>query len=553
MKFVSGGGGIVDDEVTPLTYFLGFILQPGTKDKPPLLLVGTQEHRLDPNTKYQIVEPKPEIVKQIDPRWHWHSTFETNAGLAVALQCKARGWNDLARELWAVSIKQSSGHLYGAFFQRVNLPYRSAVTYLAWAHYANELTKPDTDRAKIAKQIKSIFASEMTLNTPDNRALLGSLEAALVPSKAKPGTVKRMIDDLTEMTNAGLRYDESESRFSRLSHMGFAAIPGLIEHLDDTRLTRCVSPGFNNFPPHHLRVEELVSGILQQLAGEEVGRNWLERLQGRAVDKAIAKGWWEKAQKVGEEGYFLANVLPKGEKREFPSTLMLEIITKKYPQHLSKLYKTILDERPKMVSWPVAEAVAKSSLLNEKKLELFLYASRRKSPEHRRFGLAQLQKLDSQQFLKILLADLEALPRTPKESYWNCPEAAYAYLVMLTDDPRAWGLLEKVAKRSDVGLRMEIMNPMDYTSVGDRQRKQRLNFLAAFLDDPEAPDYAANPEKFSGPHAGFTFKRLEVRNLAAMKIASILRMPDDPDSKWKPQQWEKLRSKVKKAMEIGSK
>jgi hypothetical protein len=58
----------------------------------------------------------------------------------------------------------------------------------------------------------------------------------------------------------------------------------------------------------------------------------------------------------------------------------------------------------------------------------------------------------------------------------------------------------------------------------------------------------SNPEMFSGPHAGFTFRRLAVRDLAAMEIASILGMPDHPDRDWTPQQWEGLRDKVREAL-----
>jgi hypothetical protein len=115
---------------------------------------------------------------------------------------------------------------------------------------------------------------------------------------------------------------------------------------------------------------------------------------------------------------------------------------------------------------------------------------------------------------------------------------------MATDDARAWKTLEKVAKKSDVGLRMEFMNHMASSNIGDRQRKQRLEFLAAFLDDAEAPVVETNPKMFEGPHAGFTFRRLAVRDLAAMTIASILGMPDVPDRNWTPEQWKKLRTQV---------
>ena len=124
---------------------------------------------------------------------------------------------------------------------------------------------------------------------------------------------------------------------------------------------------------------------------------------------------------MGEEAYFLAHVLPNGEKAEWPNSLMLNIITEKYPQHLPKLYKTILDERPKMQSWPVAEAVAKSSLPTEKKRELFLYAARHKNLEHRRFGLTNSRNSTRKQFMKILLATLEALPKNPKGAVLEMP------------------------------------------------------------------------------------------------------------------------------------
>jgi hypothetical protein len=227
---------------------------------------------------------------------------------------------------------------------------------------------------------------------------------------------------------------------------------------------------------------------------------------------------------------------------------MLNVITKKYPQHLPRLYKTVLDERPKMQSWEFAEAVAKSSLTDAKKRELFRDAANRKNLTHRRVGLTYLQKLDPQQFTIILLATLESLPKTPTEPYWGCPEAYFGHLVAATDDSRIWKMLEKVAKRSDVGLRMEFLNHMHNGYVGEGNRQQRLDFLAAFLDDAEAPDVKANPKMFEGPHAGFTFRRLEVRDLAAMTISSILGMPDAPGMNWTPAQWEKLRNQVKERL-----
>ena len=545
VRFESGGRFILNDKLMPPTYSLGFLLRARTKDSPALLLVGTREIQLEPSKAVEFVEPKPELVKSIEFQRWGQATFELNDGLVLALQCKARGWNALAQDLWTSSLKQDSGHPFGMFYQPANLSDRTAVAYLAWAYSGNELVKPDSDRAKTAKRMKALFAAEPGLNTEFNRALLTSLEAALVPSTAKPGTMERLIDDLTEMCNTDRKRDEADPRYSRLAEMGFVAVPALLEHLDDDRLTRSVKQGFNNFPTWNLRVKDVVSDVLQELAGEEIGKDLLDRRRGSTVEKADAQRWWDKARKDGEEAYLLRHVLPAGEKAAWPQNLMLDIITKKYPQHLSEIYTTILDQRPTIQSWPVAEAVAKSSLPDDTKRKLFLHASRNKSLELRRCGLTQLQKLDPQEFMTILLATLESLPPTPTEPYWECPEAAFVHLVMATDDDRAWKMLKKVAQRSDVGLRMEFMNPMNYTYVGDRQRLQRLDFLASFLDDAEAPDLTANPKMFDGPYAGFTFLRLEVRDLAAMEIASILGMPDQPDRTWTPEQWKKLRNQVR--------
>ena len=95
---------------------------------------------------------------------------------------------------------------------------------------------------------------------------------------------------------------------------------------------------------------------------------------------------------------------------------------------------------------------------------------------------------------------------------------------------------------------MAFIGMMDRGSLDEQQRKHCLEFLAGFLDDLEVRDVQSNPKLFSGPHAGFTFPRLAVRDLAAMTTASILELKVRPEPEWTDQQWEKLRTKVKQAL-----
>jgi hypothetical protein len=530
-------------------YALGFLLRAATKEKPPLLLVGTQEYEPeDRNLKITPVQPEAALANEVQAEW-MDSVFGVNAGLATALQCEARGWKELAQALWDRSIRTTAGHNHSNFYQPANLPANTALANVAWAHWGNELIKPDTDRAAISKRMKALLDAEPKLATNLNKAMLRSLELALVPSKAKPGSVEELIDGLVE-----LAYEPPAGRprvpppYQRLADLGFAAVPALIEHLDDDRLTRTVLVGFDNFPTYHRRVGEVVGDLLQELAGEELGKDWLRRRQGYNVDKADARAWWEKAEKVGEEAYLLQRVLPDGPKDVWPNQHMLNLIAKKYPKHLPTVYRTLLDKRPHMQSWPVAEAVAKSSLLAGQKKELFLHAVENKELEHRVRGLRHLRDLDEPQFVKLLIANLKSLPRTPREPYWTCGESLIAHLVLLTEDREAWLTLTEAARRADVGLRMEYMKPMNYTNVGDRARKRRLDFLAAFLDDAAVRDEKADPEKFTGPYAGFTFPSLAVRDLAAMQIASILKLEVEPKPDWSKERWAKLREQVKEAL-----
>src|SRR5262249_28884772 len=120
------------------------------------------------------------------------------------------------------------------------------------------------------RQMKALLADEKGLDTTENRALVKSLEAALAPSKSKPGSVEALIDDLVNAhyTQFG---GERDAPTLRLMDLGFDAVPALLEHLTDQRLTHYLyvsSFGGNWTPPRYQsRVGDLASGIIWKIAG----------------------------------------------------------------------------------------------------------------------------------------------------------------------------------------------------------------------------------------------------------------------------------------------
>ncbi len=532
-------------------YVLGFRLSPRGARARPRLLIGTEVYEPDPVWhKFEVVSPGVDL-RAVHPRWQGRA-FPLNAGLATAIQCQALGHRRLARELLAHSVEQGAGLSAWLFRRPDSRTPRAALVYLAWTHWANELARPGTDRAVIARQMKALLAAEPALDTEESRALLKSLEAALRPSRARPGSAEALIDRLVDLCMARQSWAVPEGDYWLLAERGFEAVPALLEHLDDERLTRTVREGYGigriDVPTRHLLVRDVVADILRDLACDGFGTNRVTRQQGEVVQKTAVRAWWEKARKQGEEGYLLAHVLPTGRHNNFPNGHVLRVIARKHPRRLPEVYRAVLEDHPEFQSWPVAEAVGKSALPGPEKIRLFLAATRHPNLEHRRAALRELKDLDADAFVERLVATLEALPAKPEGPYWMCREATFAGLTRQTADPRAWRALECAARRADVGLRMEILQGAAGEVAGPR-RKERLAFLAAFLDDATLRVTLSDRQRYEGFPAGHGYPWLAVRDFAALQTAALLKLPEKPKPGWKPEEWAALRAKVRHALQ----
>ena len=305
--------------------------------------------------------------------------------------------------------------------------------------------------------MKALLAAEPSF-TDVHRQVLASLQVTLEPSRATPGSIQAMIDGIVNISAMFGDSRPPDPLLLKLEQRGFEAVPALIEHWDDFRLTRRATPIVMNSKGYLVLVCAPVRSLLTALAGDGL------KTDGYHVEKKDLLAWWTDAQKIGEEAYFVAHILPVGNEQTGPNATMLRIIASKYPSHLPEIYRTILEKRPHFLSVDVAKAVGKSSLPHETKREFLLLGAKHSDLDHRRYALWVLKDVAPQKFLQILISTLESLPKTPAKPYWICPEREFSHLVMQTDERSAWSALERFAKRSDVGLRMEILYYMDFTS-----------------------------------------------------------------------------------------
>jgi hypothetical protein len=532
---------------------LDFLLRPGTKETPPLLLdlAGRFTHFalppiFDPQGRLTRFDSPPIAV--IDPRLLGDDAFKVlpaavslsvSEGVPMAIFCKLRGWSRFAEALFQRSVDANPG-----------TPPRLVFAALAWNHSLLELRNPDSNWAPLCKRMKALLAVNKDLRTEANRKLLASLEAALVPSKAPPGSIAAMIDDLIEAKGSIGRCwrmgDDriDDPRIVRLLERGFEAVPDLFEHLEDDRLTRHFKDDGNMFLPQRLCfVDELVGDLLSRLSAGALSAD---------CTKEEALAWWGQARAEGEEAYALAHVLDgnrveraawDGDGR-FNRSLLL-MIARKYPRHLPRLFQRVLDDLLPEIP-PFAEAIRKSALPRQTKVELLASAASPKRPFPSPEALGELKHLDHARFMELLVSNLETLLEPGAEREDPGSRDAFPFLGLVTE-PEEWRALAKAARRADVGIRMEYLHRVSRLKK-DVQDNEALAFLACFLDDATVRDLHADRYRYRGTPAAFTIPRLEVRNLAAMRIADVLDLPLEVDASWTPEQWADFRAQVRKAL-----
>lgn len=548
---------------------LGFLIEPATWISPAKVLRGFRVFCIPSANIDAEVDPLAFAVKDVETSdFDKHLTpgllmllrqegacggLQSSISLLMAIQMHFQGWS-------AASTLIEKG-----FRQAVGGSARTSLRIIAWELWQRRLCDPAINYWPSAQRhLKALLSDEPELDLPENKSLLRSLELALEPSSALQGTVEAVIDDLINVRGHYL----SDDRYLRVLERGFDAVPALLEHLNDNRLTgyRSAMWMVNNLriPAHQHRVHDLASDLLRSIAGKEASKNWPDDRTSRAVERAAIEEWWNSAKKHGEQNYLVKHVLPplpveteevfdrfsqlpRKPDSEWPELAHIRLIGKKYPKQLPEIYREVLEKRPRMITWPITEAIADSRLPLKEKLDLFALGAQNKCSEHRRMAFRELQKLDSERFVAVIVEVLKKLPAAPKVPYADCEEPSIVDEVCATDDRRLWKALDETTRRVDVGLRLEFLNRLKDVEPRAADRQQRLSFLVSFLEDRTVRDVESNLRMYSGNYAAVFFPRIEVRNFAAMQIAEMLKLQNNPAPEWTEEQWADLRERMRKA------
>jgi hypothetical protein len=515
-------------------YGLAFQFKPATDSKGPSLLRGVHVERIDKKLNPQEASPEPSAADGV--------RIEFADAIVIAAQCHSRGWNNLAQRI--LEISQTDKRKSPV----------AILTEVAWDFWLTHLTEPRTDRAPIAQRLKRIVELNSKLRSRENLSLIKSLELAIVPSKGRPGSIESLIDKLIDLSDEDLEIREDDEfgwrpnpRFQAILARGFEAVPALIEHLNDSRLTRLSVGGVNI---RFYRVGDAVSDLLKGLIGRPIIDDWDLKLEGGPLEPAKARNWFEGAQKVGEERYFVDHVLVPVEgqpNRATMNNLQLFVIQARYPNRLAEIYRRVLDRYPK--SDPLfAEIVNRSKLPDKEKRDVLVYAAKNREASQRWSALKILRTMDKRQFNALLLAALEALPTDVAEWLGGGPdELRLIALAQFCDDPKVWPEIEKVARKATIGFRVMILRELRVADQNNSKKPDRVQVLASFLNDPDVYDRDKHRKQFPFFEPS-EYSKIEVRDFAALTIAEMLGIKVETNPKRTPEEWAKLRSKVREEL-----
>ncbi len=537
-----------------------FTSKPGKRNQPAQFLIGLTTRELD--------EPYLELKDPIDLRIVEDQAYSesadpnrlpawisaTNGELILAIQCHAEGRDKLANY----------------FFERcrscASIPLSKKLVLIAWENLADQLGTAQADQAAVGKRLKALVAKHPDLANDEARRLISDLEKPPQPLVQEADPVEKLLDRLTGYCSENVGIDlyyyrdlivlengmngnnvdrAAESLPSKIALLGFEAVPCLLKHLGDERLTRSrrrILPA-DQFQDGVARVGDFAQALLNLWVDHH---NWPQNHGPR--DAAFYHAWWQEVCQQGEQKHLLQNLFANQPfanqplEGNPPYIPYLYLIYLKYPGQLPSIYKDILVNQPKRSSDLVAPLIASGPFPLEDKVRWLLLGVKHDCLGHQKAALMALERVDKKRFEAAWLESMQV--HLKKDVDWGespfC--SGIAVLACLTENPKVWQLLEKVAKLAPVERRGSFLCEFPSPS---KIKKIQIHFLFKFIDDEsvwenrfETPD---DPQFVS-------VKRIEIRNVAAMKLATFWGMSCESEA-FTPADWKSFRDKIRARVE----
>jgi hypothetical protein len=526
-----------------------------------LILRGTETRLLQSDR-----EPlwRPFSIEVVKPRLGGHvSSFSRLSAFVCAVQTAALGDEATAQTIWDCFSKEErwSEARYGEDIQGQLRDPETLLARCIFDHLRNAILQKQADWEDVRARMDALFKEFPQLDRDWRGQIFNDLTTTIEAEAAEPGSIEALLLDWagrpSDMRHLGIFHrfgaNDADAPAREIVMRGRDAVAELVALLDDPRITVHEIPAWGKASPRIQRVGDLARQLVSEIAGGHAG------FPSYNDDTDAVRAWWQKAGRQDEAEFLTEGLFTReGDSIVAVNEGPARILAEEFPERLGGFCNEFSRHAtPDIQPWSLAEAIAQSRLPKATRVHLLSEFAQRGSLEHKRCVLQNLAEVDDDVCAALLLPVLRTLPRDSAGPYWTCAEANFTHVVIRIEADNVWSEYLRAAKRSSVGLRMEMMSRMDYCMrEGNRQR--RLAFLAAFLDDDAVrrmPDDVGkltsmtdDVGKFTGPCAGFAIPHLAVRDFAAVKLASLLDMEERADEFWTDAQWDALRQRVRERL-----
>ncbi len=285
---------------------LAFVVASENDGEPARYWSGCRQRSVGREIVVTPAEPSPESLASTEPIEPYSEYgFTADPDLALAVQCAMRGWDDLAKEL----VARSRRGFREPFGRRRTRPRddHAALADMAWNYWCEEFALEGGDRSRIVQRLRQLHEGPHGLNTSAHRNIIEDMQRTLAPTASPPESIERLIDSFVELGFQNASRDRQfatlhsalrgDSNYVKLQAIGLEAVPALLKHTHDFRMTRCIETDDRGV--WHARIADVVRELFNGLATEEFAYDFLIR-EGRSkcVDRAHVLNWWSETRRI---------------------------------------------------------------------------------------------------------------------------------------------------------------------------------------------------------------------------------------------------------------
>ncbi len=461
--------------------------------------------------------------------------FSEDFGLSLAAIEGARGHKDFALAALRKSRRVGRG-LYVAAYPRPQ-SYDGRMLQLALAHWFNVLVTPHSDRALVLAELEALDKRSPTLLNDEGKEVIADLRQTISKRYAGNDRVERLIEGLRDVQTDGMRFSSPDplgkDKFHALQELvsfGYEAIPKLIQHLDDNRLTRSTGGPGQVSILRLVAVGEVCTNLAEQFSTLR-SENWIP-LSER---KELLRKWWASAAKKDERKNCLERLMQHDE--HFSEAPILWA-TKRSPDLLLLAYDDILHGSKKTQTYGLLEGMEASTLKRQVIIDAASRGLIAKDLSQVNASIWTLYRLDKVRFDSAILEVLPELPKGVSDEVNRFGVTSFAYQASLSNSEKVWGALTKAIQDNRDALGFNMIEETSHVERRGMNRKLWLNFLVQIFERSELSN--AN---ITSSYDSFWVD--EGRELATKIAANELGVKDIPNQGSTPSQWDDFRLRLK--------